>query len=98
MRRMMKTLFLATVLLVVSPLKAETLTMPSPESEAAPQDVSIQVPGRGMTMTAVEEKFGSPEAKFDEVGDPPIARWDYPQFSVYFEYQFVLHSVVKVAP
>ena len=90
---MMKTLLLATILLVVSPLQADTLTMPAPE--AVPQDVSIQVPGRGMTMTDVEDKFGSPEAKFDEVGDPPISRWDYPQFSVYFEYQFVLHSVVK---
>lgn len=94
MRSMMKTLILATILLGISPLQADTLKMP----EAVPQDVSIQVPGRGMTMTAVEEKFGSPESKFDEVGDPPITRWDYPQFSVYFEYQFVLHSVVKVAP
>lgn len=94
MRSLLKTFVIATSLLGMGPLLAETLTMP----ESAPQDVSIQVPGRGMTMTAVEEKFGSPEAKFDEVGDPPITRWDYPQFSVYFEYQYVIHSVVKVAP
>ncbi|MEJ2142469.1 MAG: hypothetical protein P8Y24_08975 [Gammaproteobacteria bacterium] len=95
MRSLLKTLLLATSLLAISPLKADTLTMPE---ATPPQDVSVQVPGRGMTMTAVEEKFGSPDTKYDEVGDPPITRWDYPQFSVYFEYQYVIHSVVKVTP
>lgn len=96
MRSLLKTLLVTTSLLAISPLKADTLTMP--EATTPPQDVSVQVPGRGMTMTAVEEKFGSPETKYDEVGDPPITRWDYPQFSVYFEYQYVIHSVVKVTP
>lgn len=93
MRSMIKSLMLSAILLGFNPLHADTLQMP----ESVPQDVSIQVPGRGMTMTAVEEKFGSPEAKYDEVGNPPITRWDYPQFSVYFEYQYVLHSVIKPA-
>ena len=93
MRSMIKTLIISVMIFGIIPLQAETLNMP----ETAPSDVSIQVPGRGMTMTAVEEKFGSPETKYDPVGDPPITRWDYPQFSVYFEYQFVIHSVVNVA-
>ena len=92
MRSMMKTLIFNAILLGFSQVQADTLTMPEPVAA----DVSVQVPGRGMSMTDVEEKFGSPEAKFDEVGDPPITRWDYPQFSVYFEYQYVLHAVVNV--
>jgi hypothetical protein len=93
MRSLMKTIILSAILLGSSPIQADNLQMP----ESVPMEVSIQVPGRGMTMTAVEEKFGSPEAKYDEVGDPPISRWEYPQFSVYFEYQFVIHSVVTTA-
>ena len=28
------------------------------------------------------------------LGNPPITRWDYPQFSVYFENDRVLHTVL----
>lgn len=98
MRSLLKTLYIVTGLLYLGLSQADTLTMPEPEPEATQQDSSVQVPGRGMTMTAVEEKFGSPDTKYDEVGDPPITRWDYPQFSVYFEYQYVIHSVVKANP
>ena len=93
MHSLMKSLLLSFTVLGAGALQADTLKMP----EAVPQEVTIQIPGRGMTMTAVEEKFGSPEVKYDEVGDPPITRWDYPEFSVYFEYQYVLHAVVQTA-
>lgn len=93
MHSLMKSLLLSFTLLGVSVLQADTLKMP----DAVPQEVTIQVPGRGMSMTAVEEKFGSPQVKYDEVGDPPITRWDYPEFSVYFEYQHVIHAVVHTA-
>jgi hypothetical protein len=54
---------------------------------------SIQVPSRGMTMDQVESRFGAPNSKVAAVGDPPISRWVYPKYTVYFEYQLVLHSV-----
>lgn len=57
--------------------------------------VSVRMPGRGMTMEQVEAKFGSPREKHPEVGDPPIIRWDYPDFSVYFEYQYVINAVAS---
>jgi len=28
------------------------------------------------------------------VGKPPISRWEYPGFVVYFEHEHVIHSVV----
>lgn len=54
---------------------------------------SVQAPYRGMTMDQVESRFGAPTRKAAAVGDPPIARWVYPQYTVYFEHQLVLHSV-----
>ncbi|MEJ2173266.1 MAG: hypothetical protein ACO22K_05475 [Woeseiaceae bacterium] len=52
-------------------------------------------PTRGMTQARVEATFGSPDAKIAPVGDPPIARWEYKDFVVFFEYDRVIHSVVK---
>ena len=54
----------------------------------------LERPVRGMTMAEVEARFGPPRLKRSPVGDPPITRWDYDSFSVYFEHQYVLHSVV----
>jgi hypothetical protein len=59
------------------------------------RDSSVPHPNRGMTMATVEAKFGAPAAKHNAVGEPPITRWDYPGFSVYFEHQFVIHAVVS---
>jgi hypothetical protein len=55
---------------------------------------SVARPGRGITMHDVEAKFGTPERRYPAVGKPPITRWDYPSFSVFFEYNRVVHSVV----
>ncbi|MHB8812212.1 MAG: hypothetical protein ACYDAE_03015 [Steroidobacteraceae bacterium] len=55
---------------------------------------SVTRPGRGSTMHEVEAKFGAPEKQYPPVGKPPITRWDYPSFSVFFEYNRVVHSVV----
>ena len=52
-------------------------------------------PTRGMTAARVEAKFGSPVSKKAPVGDPPIARWEYPTMTVYFEYDRVIHAVRK---
>lgn len=52
-------------------------------------------PARGTTRTQVEAKYGSPVNKIAAVGDPPISRWEYPEFTVYFEYDRVIHAVVK---
>ena len=53
------------------------------------------MPIRGMSMANVEHIFGAPVLKYDAVGKPPITRWDYPYYVVYFEYNMVLHTVMK---
>ena len=51
------------------------------------------VPDRGLTMDAVEKRYGAPADRLAAVGKPPITRWVYPSFVVYFEYNLVIHSV-----
>jgi hypothetical protein len=51
-------------------------------------------PSPGMTMQKVEEKFGAPAERHSAVGAPPITRWDYQNFSVFFENDRVIHAVV----
>lgn len=55
---------------------------------------NITVPSTGMTMEQVENKFGSADASLPSVGNPPITRWEYEGFTVYFEHQHVIHSVI----
>ncbi len=55
---------------------------------------SIAHPRRGETMHQVEARFGAPERRYPTVGKPPITRWDYPGFSVFFEFTRVVHTVV----
>jgi outer membrane protein assembly factor BamE (lipoprotein component of BamABCDE complex) len=60
----------------------------------AVKESDVATPGRGMTMDQVAAKFGAPTNKIPAVGQPPISRWDYPGFVVYFERNHVIHSVV----
>ncbi len=54
-----------------------------------------QLPARGLTMTRVAEQFGEPNSKTEAVGRPPISRWHYTDFTVYFEDQWVIDAVVN---
>jgi hypothetical protein len=72
--------------------RADVLLLDGIEMNAA---TAASRPKSGTSMAAVESTFGAPTEKHAPVGDPPITRWDYPGFSVYFEHQLVLHSVVR---
>ena len=54
----------------------------------------MAVPENGQTQAEVEARFGAPRSKGSAVGDPPITRWDYADYSVYFEHDLVLFSVL----
>ena len=76
--------------------RAEVLEMPDAEQATPPpaDTMSFTLPGRGMTKDQVEERFGTPSEKEQPVGEPPITRWVYGNFTVYFEYDIVLHAVL----
>ena len=48
---------------------------------------------RGASMDSVEKRLGTPQKKHATIGNPPITRWDYASYSVFFEHSHVLHIV-----
>lgn len=56
------------------------------------------VPRRGMSKQSVRSAFGPPLTIQGAVGQPPITRWNYAAFHVYFEYNRVIHSVIPDHP
>jgi len=63
------------------------------DAPAAQAQQQIVAPGRGMSAAQVQKQFGAPAEKIGPVGKPPISRWVYPTFVVYFEGHHVIHSV-----
>ena len=79
-------------------VQADVLEMPSASSTFA-----VNKPTKGATMAAVQQQFGTPVKKYPAVGggsrhQPPITRWDYAGFSVFFENDHVVDSVVPGQP
>ncbi len=56
------------------------------------------LPRRGTLKPEVREQLGAPKERRSAVGDPPISSWVYDGFTVYFEYDHVIHSVVDHKP
>src|SRR5690606_3384343 len=82
----------AFVLGATSPAAGDVLLIDSVE------DAALRVPkrpARGVTMASVEREFGAPARREGPVGEPPITRWDYADFSVYFEHDRVIHAVAN---
>lgn len=53
----------------------------------------MNFPSRGTSMDNVLSQSGEPEKKLDAIGQPPITRWIYKDYTVYFEHQTVIHAV-----
>lgn len=88
-------LLLAALILPATPLVSADVLLLDAISEAPENSqAGIPRPSRGMNMAKVREKFGDPQKEFPWVGDPPITRWDYEKFTVYFEHDLVLDTVV----
>lgn len=87
-----KSLLGLVFLLALGTAGADTLLLDGVEQAA--QTASSR-PARGATMASVEAQFGSPTERIAAVGEPPIARWEYPGFTVFFEYDRVIHTVIR---
>ena len=75
--------------LALAPSMAQNLQMAEPRAAEA----RASLPVRGTSMSQVEARFGAPTERYPAVGQPPITRWVYPGFVVYFEYSHVIHTV-----
>ena len=82
-------LVIGLALLGGTPVLADVLLMEGIQSAPA-----VDTPHNGITMAQVRQQYGNPVSEHPAVGDPPITRWDYDDYSVFFENDLVLHSVV----
>ena len=95
----MQTRILAALLCgcaLASAAVAETLVV---NDQVQVRESQVDRPKRGLTMDQVEKQFGAPATRHPTVGgsspqQPPITRWDYSGFSVFFERDRVIDSVV----
>lgn len=81
----------AVLTLAATAAQADTLLLDGLDMSA---QSAAQRPARGQSMATVEARFGEPSTKVRAIGEPPISRWEYPGFTVFFEYEHVIHSVV----
>ncbi len=88
---MLRNLALALALAAPFACMADVIAV---DNGIAVRDAGTAAPSRGMSMSQVESRFGAPTSKIPAVGRPPISRWDYSGFVVYFEYDHVIHSVI----
>jgi len=89
---------LLAVLLATPAVHADTLDVQKPNGRS-----TSDLPRRGMSMAQVEKRFGAPVDKLPTAGGdaprhPPINRWRYNGYTVYFERNRVIHSVVDSGP
>ncbi|MFW5450725.1 MAG: hypothetical protein ACKE9I_03910 [Methylophagaceae bacterium] len=73
---------------------AEVISIADPRYDVANSSAGILRPTQGMSMTTVEQQYGVAMQTSSAVGDPPITRWEYSGFVVFFEHNLVIHSVV----
>jgi hypothetical protein len=88
MTRTVLTLILAATMISTTAL-ADVLLI-----EEVRQADNMSVPENGTSMVEVETRYGAPASKDGPVGDPPISQWIYDGWSVYFEHDKVLFTVL----
>lgn len=88
----MRRILILLALSAAATASADTLLL---EGISMDSSSAARRPSRGMSMESVEARYGAPSGRIAAVGDPPISRWEYPGFIVYFEYNLVVHAAVR---
>ena len=86
---MTRIVFIGFLMLMAGMASADVLIL-----DEVRQVERMDLPRNGYTKAAIESKYGAPQQRHQAVGDPPISRWDYADYSVYFEHNLVLFSVL----
>jgi hypothetical protein len=89
LRKAISTITLTAVLMAATSV-ADTLVIEGISSDQSPAH-----PLRGASKASVQSEWGEPRDRRGPVGEPPISRWDYDPFVVYFENDRVVHTVDK---
>ncbi len=83
------------LMLSMTAANAEVISITDPRYDVPNSPSGVLRPTQGMDMSQVQQKFGEPTQKLPAVGEPPITRWQYGEFDVFFEYDKVIHSVIN---
>jgi len=93
---MLKLRYLAVTGLLLVGLSANTSAeLISTPDGGKKEAYTVILPGRGMAKETVQKQFGNPIERTAAVGKPPISKWRYELFTVYFESDYVIHAVVN---
>ncbi len=93
-------IFFTLSLCTAASVSADTVRVPQTPSadQFGGERWNVPIPLKGMSKAKVEEKFGSPDSRNGPTGEPPIYFWEYNEFTVYFESDYVIHAVRKFRP
>lgn len=69
-----------------------------PVGEQAKDQIPVDMPTKGMSKERVQALFGEPLKEIPAKGQPPISRWKYREFTVYFDSNAVIHCVRNFQP
>ena len=83
-------LFLISILMIISAGATADVLLIQQVRQAGRMDVPVN----GMSMSEVESRYGNAKQRDAAVGQPPITRWVYDRWSVFFEYDRVLYTVL----
>jgi hypothetical protein len=97
----MKPMIFALALVASIALYSPTAVSDTLLVERVQVENNVALPTRGSSMDQVQARFGAPVQKYPPVGgpngskhNPPITRWAYSNFNVYFENSHVINAVV----
>jgi hypothetical protein len=82
--------------IAVTSANADTLLIDAIKKAQPNSPSGLLRPSTGQSMQMVLARFGEPKEKMAPIGDPPITRWSYEKFTVYFEYNSVVNSAVHL--
>jgi hypothetical protein len=100
---LLKTALFSCCILTLGLATARADNIVAPANTQAATPMPAELPHKGETMSQVLRHFGQPQVRHKPAGGdtpkhPPITRWDYPGFSVFFEHTHVVDAVVPGHP
>ncbi|MES9846323.1 MAG: hypothetical protein ABW162_15110 [Candidatus Sedimenticola sp. PURPLELP] len=87
-------LLAAALIPAASVVTADVLLLDAISENPVNSAEGVPRPGAGQTMDQVRSRFGEPANEIPWIGDPPISRWVYDDFTVYFEHDHVITTVI----
>ena len=88
-RNSLKSIAMVAFMLSAGSVAADVLLI-----EEVRERMQRDLPANGLTKDQVEQRYGAPGERRAPVGEPPISRWLYEDYSVYFENELVIESVL----